>query len=179
MKFSPLLLLFFGVFNLNAQTAPEVANDLISINVLTPGLEYETGITDNSTLDFRFGLGFALVGGELRGGTDFGIFPNFSAQYRRYYNLAKRLEKGKNISRNSGNYLALHSSIYSGKPIFGDLEFESDYSVEVGPVWGLQRVYGKGFKLDLNLGAGFGFNEIGDTYISPLIGFRLGWVILD
>lgn len=179
MKLLPLLLVCITVFNTNAQVAPEVANDLISINLLTPGLEYETGITNNSTLDFRFGLGFALVGGEIRDDTKFGIFPTFSAQYRNYYNLAKRIEKGKNISRNSGNYLAIHSSIHGGQPIFGDLELESDYAIEIGPIWGLQRVYAKGFKLDLNLGAGLGFNEIGDTYITPLLGFRLGWVILD
>lgn len=123
------------------------------------------------------GTGFALVSGDAYGGTEFGIFPTFTAQYRNYYNLEKRLSKNKNVSNNSGNYIALHSAIYGGKPIIGDLESTANYAVAVGPVWGLHRVYGGGFKLNLNLGLGYGFNDQGDSAFGPLIGFQLGWLI--
>lgn len=40
---------------------------------------------------------------------------------------------------------------------------------------GLQRYNGAGFKLDINLGGGYGFNESGSSFFSPMISFRLGW----
>ena len=96
-------------------------------------------------------------------------------QYRYYYNLEKRLQKEKNIGNNSANYIALSGAVQIGKPIIGDLEYNEGYFGVIGPVWGLQRYYGSGFKLDLNLGAGYGFNESGSSFFSPIIGLRLGW----
>ena len=176
MKKLLLLLTFFSsITSINAQNDPSVEKGLFSVNILTPGLEYEFGLNDLSTLDLRAGSGFAYRKGTF--GEGFGVFPTFNVQYRHYYNLNKRLEKGKNISNNSGNYIALSGNIQSGKPIIGDLEFTEGYFGVVGPVWGLQRYYGAGFKLDLNLGAGYGFNESGGSFFSPIIGLRLGWRI--
>lgn len=175
-----LLPFFFllTIFQINAQNSPEVSKNLFSINFLMPSLELETKLTYNSTLDLNLGTGFALMSGDSYGGTYFGFFPNFMAQYRHYYNFNRRLEKNKNISNNSGNYFAFHSAIYGGKSFIGNLDSNADYSIELGPVWGLQRVYGKSFKLDLNLGLGYSFNDIGESAFGPLIGFKLGWVII-
>lgn len=172
-----LLLSFCFCFFLTAtaQGQPSVEDGLLSVNILTPGLEYEFGLTNSSTLDLRAGSGFAYRNGTF--GEGFGIYPIFNVQYRHYYNLNKRLEKGKNISNNSANYIALSGAFQSGKPIIGDLEYSESYFGVVGPVWGLQRYYGAGFKLDLNLGAGYGFNESGGSSFSPIIGLRLGWRI--
>ncbi|MGM0932174.1 MAG: DUF3575 domain-containing protein [Bacteroidota bacterium] len=173
----PLLLSFcFLSFSfINAQDQASVEDGLLSINILTPGLEYEFGLTNSTTLDLRAGTGFAYRKNSFDEG--FGVYPIFNVQYRYYYNLEKRLEKGKNINNNSANYLALSGAVQAGKPIIGDLEFNEGYFGAIGPVWGLQRYYGSGFKLDLNLGAGYGFNESGESFFSPLIGFRLGWLI--
>lgn len=173
-----LLLLSFCFFTfsfINAQNQPSVEDGLFSVNILTPGLEYEYGLTNSTTLDLRAGSGFAYREGAF--GKGFGVYPVFGAQYRYYYNLNKRLEKGKNISNNSGNYIALSGTVQSGKPIVGDLEYNEGYFGVIGPVWGLQRYYGAGFKLDLNLGAGYGFNESGGSFFSPIVGLRLGWRI--
>ncbi|PRX45265.1 DUF3575 domain-containing protein [Salegentibacter salegens] len=172
-----LLLLSFCLFtfsSINAQDQASVEDGLLSINILTPGLEYEYGLTNSTTLDLRAGSAFGYRDNSYFG-EDFGIYPTFNVQYRYYYNLEKRLNKGKNIKNNSANYIALSGSVQSGKPIIGDLEYSEGYFGTVGPVWGLQRYYGSGFKLDLNLGAGYGFNESGDSFLSLLIGIRLGW----
>lgn len=164
---------FFTFSSINAQNQPSVEDGLFSVNILTPGLEYEYGLTNSTTLDLSVGSGFAYRKGTF--GEGFGVYPVFGVQYRYYYNLNKRLEKGKNISNNSGNYIALSGTVQGGKPIIGDLEFTEGYFGVIGPVWGLQRYYGAGFKLDLNLGAGYGFNESGGSFFSPIIGLKLGW----
>lgn len=173
-----LLLLAFCLFSfssINAQDKASVEDGLFSVNILTPGLEYEYGLTNTTTLDLRAGSGIAFGTGSS--GNFFGIFPVFFTQYRYYYNLEKRLEKDKNIANNSANYIALSGSLQSGKPIIGNIEYTADYFGVIGPVWGLQRYYNGGFKLDLNLGAGYGFNESGDSFFSPIIGIRLGWLL--
>lgn len=172
----PLLLLLLS-FNSFSQNSTGVSKNQFSINFLMPALELETRLTNNSTIDLYLGTGYALVSGDAYGGTEFGFFPTFTAQYRNYYNLEKRLSKNRNISNNNGNYLAFHSAIFGGNPIIGELESTANYAIEVGPVWGLQRVYNGGFKLNLNLGLGYGFNDQGDSAFGPLVGFQLGWLI--
>lgn len=174
------LLLAIGLFSLHlsAQDNPGVEKGLLSVNILTPGLEYELGIGENTTLDLRAGSGFAYRENSF-GEEGFGVYPIFSLQYRYYYNLKRRSEKGKRIDNNSANYIALSGIVQAGKPIIGNLEYTSDYFGVVGPVWGLQRFYGSGFKLDLNLGAGYGFDGLGDSYFSPIISIRLGWLLAD
>ena len=174
-KFLLISFCFFTFSSINAQNQPSVEDGLFSVNILTPGLEYELGLTSSTTLDLRVGSGFAYRKGTF--GEGFGVFPVFNVQYRHYYNLEKRLEKGKNISDNSGNYIALSGAVQSGKPIIGDLEYTEGYFGVIGPVWGLQRYYGSGFKLDLNLGGGYAFNESGGSFFSPIIGIKLGWRI--
>ena len=173
-----LLLLSFCLFSFlssNAQDQASVKDGLLSVNILTPGLEYEFGLSNSTTLDLRAGSGIAFGTGSS--GDFFGIFPVFSAQYRYYYNFKNRIEKNKTVKNNSANYIALSGNLQSGKPIIGNIEYTADYFGVVGPVWGLQRYYGSGFKLDLNLGAGYGFDELGDSYFSPIIGIRLGWLL--
>jgi len=166
---------FCSFLSINAQDQTSVEDGLFSVNFLTPGLEYEYGLTNSTTLDLRAGSGFAYRKGVF--GEGFGVYPIFSLQSRLYYNLKKRLDKGKNISNNSANYIALSGTVQAGKPIIGNLEYNEGYFGVIGPVWGLQRYYGAGFKLDLNLGGGYGFNESGSSFFSPIIGLRLGWRI--
>lgn len=165
---------FFSLISIHAQDQASVENGLLSVNILTPGLEYEYGLSNYTTLDLRAGIGLAY-GKNSYSGEGFGIYPVFNVQYRYYYNLEKRLQKEKNIGNNSGNYVAISGAVQYGKPIIGDLEYNEDYFGVIGPVWGLQRYYSGGFKLDLNLGAGYGFNESGSSFFSPIIGLKLGW----
>lgn len=176
-NFLPFAFLFL-CFTANAQEQASTSKSLFSLNFLLPGVEYETALSNKTTLDFRLGTGFAYATGMYRE-TEFGVFLNFFTQYRYFYNFQNRLEKGKNINNNSGNFIALHGGIFNGNPIIGTLESAQDYSVEVGPVWGMQRVYKSGFKLNLHLGLGYLFNDLGDSAFSPLIGFSLGWLIAD
>lgn len=151
-------------------------NSQFSLNLLAPSAEYELSISDRSSIDMNLGVGFAYHKSSYSGEA-YGFFPGFEVQYRYYYNFEKRYDKGKKTSENSANYIAGIASITSGDPIIGDLQYTNDYGGFIGPAWGLQRVYGSGFKLNLNLGLGLGFNDSEDIYFTPLFGLQLGWKI--
>lgn len=146
-----------------------------SLNFLIPSAEYEVSVSENSTVDAQIGIGFGYHDAEYLDEAEYGIYPQLLGQYRYYYNLRKRKEKGKKVSENSGNYIAAVGILSFGDPIFGDMQLENDYKGFVGPAWGLQRIYNSNFKLNLNLGLGYGFDDIGNSYLSPLIDIQLGF----
>jgi len=170
------IFIFFSLFLGLSGFSQISTNNQFSLNLLAPSAEYELAVSNNSTIDMNLGVGFAYHRSSYSGEA-FGIFPGLEAQYRYYYNFAKRADEGKKTSENSANYIAGVASVTGGKPILGDLEYTNDYGVFVGPAWGLQRVYDSRFKLNLNLGVGLGFNDSGDTYFTPLFGFQLGWLV--
>ena len=165
------------VFCQETQSQSVVAESLLSFNFLLPAVEFEAGITPKTTLDLNFGIGFGLASGMYQDRTKFGFYPSFQTQYRYYYNLEKRMQQQKKVSENNGNYFAGHVGVSSGKPVIGNLEYLNNYYSTIGVVWGMQRIYDSGFKLNLNMGAGYGFNDSGDSYISPLIAIQLGWLV--
>ncbi len=167
-----ILFLLSITVSVQAQTTG-VEKQMFKANLLlTPGLEYEVGVGDRSTLDFRLGTGFAYV--QVNDESDYGIFLTFEGAYRYYFNFEKRSNQGKKVTGNSGDYIALTTAFSNADPIIGDLEVDSDYLGVVGPVWGFQRTYNSGFNLGLELGVGYAFDN-NDGYIAPLVGFRLGW----
>ncbi|MUP46681.1 hypothetical protein E0K83_13130 [Gramella sp. BOM4] len=169
MKKIILGLLLFAGLTANAQST----QNQFSLNFLIPSAEYEVALSKLTSLDLMLGLGFGYHEAEYLEEPEYGVFPQFGAQYRYYYNFEKRAEKGKKVSENSANYIALAAILGSGDAIIGDME--NDLTGFVGPTWGLQRIYNSNFKLNLNLGAGLGFNDLGDTYFSPLIDIQLGF----
>ncbi|APU67493.1 DUF3575 domain-containing protein [Christiangramia flava] len=174
-----LALMLVGMNSFAQEQATQNSGDLpqtqdqFSLNFLAPSVEYELAIGQRSSLDFLAGLYFGYEK-WMDEDAEFGIYPFFQTQYRYYYNFDKRLEKGKNIQNNSGNYISGVVLLDPGKPIIGDLEQSGGFSGVVGPAWGLQRVYGRHFKLNLNLGLGYGFDQ-DDSYLAGILGFQLGF----
>lgn len=167
--------LFF--LSVSGQQNPAVTSkSLYSVHFVLPGVEMETGLSQNTTLDLRLGTGFGYASGMFRE-TAFGVYPNFTVQYRYYYNLAKRVKEEKDISYNSADYFALNGGLYGGDPLIGDLRMSHDISSVLALVWGLQRTYNGGFKLDFNLGGGLGFEDNGKSFFAPLMRIRLGWLL--
>ncbi|MDT0642357.1 DUF3575 domain-containing protein [Zunongwangia sp. F363] len=165
------LLLVFALFAGLSSFGQQTTNQF-SLNFLTPSAEYELAVGDNASVDFIGGVAFAYR--HVFDESDYGIFPQFMGQYRYYYNFKNRIRKAKNVSNNSGNYIAAVALLSSGNSVLGDLDLSSNYDGFVGPAWGLQRVYGKTFKLNLNLGLGYGFNDV-DSYLAPLVSLQLGF----
>ncbi|WP_298487844.1 hypothetical protein [uncultured Maribacter sp.] len=156
-----------------AQSSKNVEDNQFKINFLAPALNYEVGIQKNSTLSFELGTGFAIRGGS-EVGTDFGFYPYLDGQYNYYYNLNRRIAKGKNIALNTGNYVAIKTSYYSGNSILGDLDGNNYFFA--GPIYGLQRTYKSGFNFELAGGVGYYKNDV-DGGVSIEIDLSIGWVL--
>lgn len=171
-----LFFIIFSCFTLaSAQSDNSVENHMVTINFLTPGLEYELGIGNSSTLDFSLGTGFALRGASEQG-VDFGAYPFLKGQYRYYYNMDRRLAKGKNIAGNTGNYFGINSLVQSGNPLIGDLSLSSEYIFQLGGMYGFQRTYRKGFNFGIEGGVGYFENDVdGGVYV--VLDFSIGWVL--
>lgn len=153
-----------------------VNKNLYKVNLLTPSIESELGLTKKTTLDLKLGTGLQISGGTGRK-TDWSFFPFAELQYRYFYNLEKRVSKNKRTTNNSGNYVALSTAIHSGKSMFGNANYAEKYFAGIGPVWGMQRSYKSGFSLNLSGGLGLGFSDLSSAELMTSINVSLGWVI--
>jgi hypothetical protein len=165
-----------------AQDDASTTKSVTNISILSPSITHEMAIGKNQTI---------FIAGELNGiaryeeigntnpktyNSYYGLAPKAVADFRNYYNFAKRLGKGKNINNNSGNYLALRGE-YRFAPVVNKDQFPVYNSgFALGGVWGIQRVYSSGIYLGLSLGAGF---LVGDKKFETtgMGGFHLGFNI--
>ncbi len=173
-RLTTLLFLSISTYALS-QTNYDVEKQQFSINALLPGLVYELGVSKNATIAAEATVGFAYFESDFFGNA-FGIYPIGRLQYRNYYNFERRQEKGKNISGNSGNYIAPTFAIQSGKALIGDLDYSSDFFAGAGVVYGLQRTAPKGFQFRLEAGPAYFFD--GDrSDFGILVAAKIGWVL--
>ncbi|MGB3150981.1 MAG: hypothetical protein WBB27_09985 [Maribacter sp.] len=173
MKNSLALVLLLSITSAMAQLDNNVEDHQLQVSLPMPGILYEKGIGNNTTLSIE-----AITGFSLRGctgcETDFGVYPIVRGQYRYYYNMNRRLDKGKSITGNSGNYLGGLLLFQEGNAIVGNLNTST--VVAVGPVYGLQRTYKRGFFYRLETGVAF-FEDNFNNGITLVLAARVGWVI--
>ena len=170
------LILVMITYSLNFFGQQTVNNNLLKINIITPGLTYENAIGIKETLCLDSNISLVPTASAATGIAKT-IFTTL--QYRNYYNVEKRLRKGKNINGNSANYIALNSSYYF--KTIGDDDFVNNYDgITAGATWGLQRTYKNGFNINLNAGLGYNFSNRKSKIVSPIVpivNFTIGWVI--
>lgn len=144
----------------------------VTLNLLNPGISYEIGLFRNVTASGATGFGLA----SYQEGYAFGYALHNRVRY--YHNLNRRLDMGKNVSGNSGNYVALSNTIFfSQLRVATNIEGPKDFNIGFyGMLYGIQRTYEKGFNFNVELGAGY---YRGDGVLSgygPLLNFTFGWV---
>jgi hypothetical protein len=148
-----------------AQDEASTTKSVTNISILSPAITHEMAIGRNQTLFFAGELNLISRFEEM-GNTNpktynsfYALAPNITADFRNYYNFRKRLDKGKTINNNSGNYLALRGE-YRFSPVVNKDQFPTyNNGFVLGGVWGIQRVYNSGIYLGLSLGAGFIFGD--------------------
>lgn len=146
---------------------PSVAKSIKGIQIGDPGLVayYEFKMTNQLTLRAEAGYSIGYKGNAdwfFDDGSEDGFFalPAFAIEPRWYYNLGRRVRKGKDIARNRANYFSVSTTYYAD---FGVIKIDDVGDVPnfiyVVPMWGMRRTLGKNF--DYELGAGIGYAHVG------------------
>lgn len=173
-------LLMSTVFSFGQSDTPSIQKGLLKGNLLfAPSFTYELGITKNLALKAEAGVSLTVF--DNFGDTSVAFFPKFEGQFKHYYNLKRRIEKGKNITGNSGSFIAAVYNFQDSQSIFSDVNRNTDFST-LGGVWGFQRSYDSGLSLLFEIGFGYDFTYRSNARDTngrpfPLIGFELGWVL--
>jgi hypothetical protein len=170
------LILIFIAAAVNGQSNNNVEESLLKVNFINPGIEYEWGFAKNQTFDVSAALQFGARGGSGRD-FDWALIPAFNASYKYYYNLNRRKDKGKHITGNSGNFIALNNTTFLNETIIGNLDVTGGFFGQVGPVYGIQRTYSKGFNFSLKMGFGYYYDDFYEGELGPILGFSIGWVL--
>lgn len=155
---------FFGLINLERHQ--------VKFNILSPGLDYEIGIIKNVSASGGLGLGYATYEEGYAAGL------TLHTRLRYYYNFNRRLRKNKNVSGNSGNYLAVARSIFfSQVRLATNIEGPDDFNLGFyGATYGVQRTYKNGFNFNAEVGGGYYLGDGVPNGYGPLLNFTFGWV---
>ncbi|WP_338792091.1 hypothetical protein [Bernardetia sp. MNP-M8] len=129
------------------------------------GLGFEIPLSQKSVFEIGAGVGSGYTIFENQFENTWAIAqPAFYAQakYKLYYNRQKRLDKGKSVLNNSGNYVGFRFK-YASRELSPDnldgLNIYQFHKVTLFDVhWGIQRSMGKRFLFNLNLGLGYGYD---------------------
>lgn len=141
-------------------------------DLLSPGITYEIGLFRNQSASTGLGLGLATY----EEGYAFGLVMN--NRYRYYHNFNRRINKGKNVSGNSGNYISAAQAIFfSQMRLSTNINGPDDFNLGFyGLVYGVQRTYENGFNFNAELGGGlYKGDGVPDGY-GPMVNFTFGWV---
>ena len=184
-----LTLLFFSVSSNAQNTLPDSLPSLTFIPKIEVGLVqgiglgFEIPLSKKSVFEIGTGVGsgYTIFGNQFEN-TWILNNPAFylQAKYKLYYNRQKRLDKGKSILNNSGNYVGfgfkyvsreLNPTSFDGANIY-ELHNVTLWNVH----WGIQRPMGKRFLFNLNLGLGYGYDwDNQDGMIYPAADVRFAY----
>ena len=184
MKRSPAILtllsiVFFAIgakAQINEKAGPfdlaHLERHQLRFDLFSPGFSYELGIFKNVSASGGLGLGYATYE------EGYAIGLTLHTRIRFYHNLNSRITNNKNVSGNSGNYIAAARSIFfSPLRLATNIEGPKDFNLGFyGLAYGLQRTYKNGFNFNAELGGGFYKGDgVPDGY-GPLFNFTFGWV---
>jgi hypothetical protein len=140
------------------------------------GLTFEPRIGRTVTTEFSAGVGGGYSIGDESFDYEWQIFNPafyFSATPKFFYNRQKRIEKGKSVKLNSGNYFGLRVK-YTTESI--DPQPNIRESLLINLHWGLQRSISNRFSLNAHIGAGYAQDlnsQIGTIY--PAADFKISY----
>jgi hypothetical protein len=122
----------------------------------------EQTYSSNGTFDYTYTTG---------SDSKFRIFPAVNAGVRHYYNLERRIKKGKSTLNNAAGYIA-----FDVMGILPVKEKDIDYQINLGPMWGFQTNAGKKVNFELCLGPGFAITNKETVFYG--VGGKIGFSFL-
>ena len=159
---------------------PEIEGTKLYLTILSPGLYVEQRLANKFTFLAGFDLAVSASASASSDGnnqTFYALSPRVRGELRGYYN---RKNQKLDLNANSGNFAGLTSG-YFMSPVASSLEegrfMQSDNAFYIGPIWGIQRNYKTGFRLELTLGYGFITGDYVEQNGIFLGDFSLGFVL--
>lgn len=115
----------------------------------------EFRLTNSVALRSEIGLEYDVAVGDHYDGAGFILQPVITLEPRYYYNLEKRSSQGKQIAKNSGNYISLKSSYHPDWFVINlDEKVTKTADLSIIPTWGIKRTLGKHFTYEAAVGFG-------------------------
>jgi len=175
-----------------AQNATEgVEKKMTKINALYPSFEQEFRLSPVTTWSYRAGFNISLAYGDsysydnsFFGSTShveyFEFLPTAEVNYRWYYRLLKRQEKGRKTINNSAGYFFAGAEVATPGIKLQTVNNDGLHDVISGIYagWGFRRTIGKKITIDLNLRYSLLMRNVEETAFSNIIpGFKVGYRI--
>jgi hypothetical protein len=117
---TPLLLVVNTVYTQSVFT-PTSTTDLFKVNFWAPGISYEKAIDRDHTLRLSPYVSYLMSDPIETPSSTRRIFftPSLNAEFRTYYNLQQRNEKGRRTDMNSANYFApIYIGLQMAQPVW-------------------------------------------------------------
>lgn len=143
----------------HAQVTASVKKSLWQIQTGILGVYFskESRLSNRWALRKEVGLNFGYADGFFMEKPLITWVPNLNLEPRWYYNLHKRMEKGRKISGNSGNYIAVRTAFFPDWFVISNYpDMSTIPSLSIIPTWGIRRHIGKHVNYEAGLGFGYG-----------------------
>lgn len=155
----------------------------VQIGLFVLDAYHEARIADKTSLRAEVSMAPTIGGGNFFDKKfSFALYPVLTLAPKYYYNLNKRVEKGRNTKNNVANYLAFQIRYLPGWAILNHNDMELGNQVAFIPTWGLRRNFFKRFNYEFKVGLGYGFGRTEifglDMDVSGLAGdltFKVGY----
>ncbi len=131
---------------------------------------YDKPLGGSFLLNGEIGYVGGIVGGNFLFTSILEIEPRY------YYNVDKRIQKGKSIKNNSANYLAMHFSYLPDFLIstkYASTNIERSFNII--PTYGLRRNISGGLNFDFEIGLGYQVNNGTENNVVPNLGLGLSY----
>lgn len=116
----------------------------------------ESKLSDAIVLRSEIGLDAGLSGGGNYNTVNYILSPTIALAPRYYYNLNKRVEKGRSISKNSGNFIALKFNYAPDWFVISSYDnIRVVENVSIIPKWAIKRTVLNHLTYELGMGVGY------------------------
>jgi hypothetical protein len=178
------LFLSTSIFYSSAQSSGEQTK-LRTLTKLDLGLQgvgftFEPRLSKNMTMELSAGAGGGYNVSESEFHYEWNLFDPafyFSVTPKLYYNRLKRMNKGKSIRNNSGNYFGLRIK-YTTPSLSGDTDVWETMLMNIH--WGLQRPLGYRWTFNTSFGVGYAADaaDVSDLYgtLYPALDVKFSYV---
>ena len=173
-----IVIVLMGITTFSIAQEKQKLEDIFSVEIGLIGgwINYEKTLNEKFTLNTEFGYAGGILKGTNGHSLDYIFTTIFSLEPRYYYNFNKRLEKEKNITNNSANYLAIDFSYVPDW--FTETNRQGagvTSSISIIPKWGFRRNIIQNLNFDFATGLGYSSAKYRENNLQTVLDIRLSY----